>query len=56
MKKKQFKEYCNICENEGRKRVAKYNCNTCGLCVCKKCEGECMGECPECPPPFFVKF
>ena len=31
--------------------VAKYECNFCGMKVCKKHERESWGECPDCEPP-----
>ena len=55
MKKKiKVKIYCSECDENGKKKLAKYKCVICGYPVCKKCENELMGECPNCQPPFFV--
>ena len=45
--------YCEICEENGKKRKAVYECDNCGLKVCKKCDADNYGECPDCEPPRF---
>jgi|LakMenEpi03Aug12_release.lakeMendotaPanAssembly.Ray.scaffolds.fasta_scaffold143423_5 hypothetical protein len=54
MKKTKKKRPTITCDNCD-KRVAKYRCSYCNYTVCKKCENELYGECPDCEPPRFIK-
>lgn len=53
---KKIKHYCEVClEEEGIKRVAQYECDSCECKVCKGCYEGNMGDCFYCEPPRLIK-
>jgi len=43
---------CQIC----KKRIAKYECNNCGLLHCEKCADINVTQCADCIPPELIPY